>query len=475
VKEKPSLTGCYHNYNLITYETFINIEIQYILMENNTNSQIRYNFVNGKILDNYTVSNGLVIGSDFHGGEGLENLLNIAQEKGLTAVINGDVVNDYNFGQVANNVGYKFASQIQHEYLSEHLDEQDMQTYFFLEQLQKTGGDISPFLANVPESHHEEFKKGIEEIINYSKTEEFQEKITDVAKDFEREKLEEVQENSTKSRILYEVFMDAEARKTASVMNQYSETQVLFNKGNHEDTYFVEKVRQYLTNKEQIVDLTEYEGLYQIKQENGQEMSVAAMTNSVQNMPYLQEVMHPEEMNAMYSHMSLDEIKHKSMMSGNQSKEDIKNLEELIKQDVDYNRVFKDGEESLDIFLSHGQIGMPDKGYEVPYQGVAAYLSDKADLTIEGHIHSYLEEKNSFGDNMIRSAGQYGTIIKKDENGEIVTEKIEIDPEYSGGHNNEIPYDLEMMKQIVEEEYKKMITNPANNTDYDPRDSEKAA
>lgn len=444
-------------------------------MENNTNSQSRYNFVDGKILDNYTVSNGLVIGSDFHGGNGLENLLNIAQEKGLTAAINGDVVNDYTFGQVANNMGYKFASQIQFEYMQENLDEQDMQTYFFLENLQKTGGDLSPFLANVPESHHEEFKKGIEEIINYSKTEEFQEKITNVAKDFEREKLEEVQENSMKSRILYEVFMDAEAQKTASVMNQYSDVQVLFNKGNHEDTYFVEKVRQYLTNKEQIVDLTEYEGLYTIKQDNGQEMSVAGMTNTTHGLAYLEEFMHPEEMNALYSHMSIDKIKHKSIMRGNQSKEDIKNLEEIIKQDSDYNRIFKDGEKTLDVFLSHGQVGMPDKGYEVPYQGVAAYLSDKADLTIEGHIHSFKKGKNSFGDDMIRSAGQYGAIVKKDENGNLVTEKIEIDPEYSGGHNNEISYDLEMMKQIVEEEYKKMMSNSANNTDYDPRDSEKAA
>jgi len=447
--------------------------------DNNVNN-IRYNFVNGKLLDNYTNSEGIVVGSDFHGGSGLENLLKTASENNLTAVVNGDVVNDYAFMQVANNIGYKSQSEIVFDYLSENLSEREMQTYFFLQNLEQTGGKLEPFLNNIPESNHEEFKKSVEATIKYSQTEIFQKTIENTMKKFQEEKGEEVQENTIKTRILYEIFMDAEAQNVANQINKYG-TKVLFNKGNHENTLFVENVRKYLEKQENIVDLTQQKGLYTIKQSNGQDMTLAGMTNSVQSMPYLNEIMHPDESNFFYSHMNIDEIKEKAMLSGKVSVDDVEKLEELIKQDSDYNRLFENGETDLDLFLTHGQVGMPvfdnDKtGYEIPYHGVAAYLSNKANLTIEGHIHSWYNGKNSFDKDMIRPAGRYGAIVKKDEIGNLVKEKIELDSNYTGGQNNEITYDLNQMKDVVEKMYSEMISNQsANNSYYNSNSDEKAA
>lgn len=442
---------------------------------------LRYNLVNGKLVDNYTNAKGIVVGSDFHGGSGLENLLSIANSNNLVAVVNGDVVNDYNFASVAQQMGYKTQSEMRFDYFNEKLSEQEIQTYFFIENLQKTGGDISPFLNNVPKENQTEFKKQLEEVIKYSQNKEFSEKINSVNEKFIKEKGDEITENTAKNQLFYQVFMDAEAQNMASKLNKYSDTKVLFNKGNHENTMFVEQVRQYLTNKEQIVDLTEFEGLYTIKQENNQEMTLAGMTNSVQNMPYLSEIMSDEELGFMYSHMNIDDIKKKSIMSGNKSKDDLKNLEKLIKQDSDYNKIFKENEKSLDIFLTHGQVGMPvfenpeKQGIKIPYHGVAAYLSDKAKLTVEGHIHSYFEGKNSFGDNMIRPAGRYGSIIKKDEKGNLITKKIELDSNYTSGQNNPIEYDLDKMKLQVETMYQQLIAKQNSVDDYNGNSDSKAA
>ncbi len=451
-------------------------------MVKTSNSDIfRYNIVNGKLVDNYTIANGVAIGSDFHGGNGLENLLKISNENDLVAVVNGDVVNDYSFSSMAQEMGYKTQSQMRGEYFQKHLSKKDIDTYILIENLEKTGGSIEPFLQNIPESHQNTIKNQIENILKYSESTEFNKNLNDVYQNFISEKGGEIQENTIKNQIFYQIFMDEEAKNVASKLNKYSNTKVLFNKGNHENTMFVEQVRQYLNNKEQIVDLTEFEGLYSIKQDNGEKMTLAGMTNTIHSILYLSEIFGEDE-KQLYSHMNIDEIKAKSILSGKKSKSDLKNLEELIKQDNDYKRVYKNGEESLDIFLTHGQIGIPNfedskkKGLEVPYQGIAAYLSDKAKLTIEGHIHSYYEGKNSFGDNTIRPAGKYGTIIKKDKNGNLINKKIELDSNYTGGQNNEVSYDLNLMKTKIEEMYKQIIssTPTSNNSNYTGNNSKSA-
>lgn len=398
--------------------------------------------------------NGVIVVSDLHGNyESLKNVYSLAQEKNLSVVINGDIVNDYHFNQLANDLGYKTQNELFFEYAQERLDEQDIYTLLFSSQYQQVGS-IDPFLEQVPEFQKSQAKQQLEGILSYAQSSEFKEKFEQTVYNFKEEKEQDVVEHQLHLNSLYHVFMDEEAKRLAEQISD-SKIDTIFNLGNHEHAFFVNQVQNYLDDPSKIVDATHHQGYITIEQENKEEITLAGLTNCAQVMPYLQDVVFSEqEYGLLTQHMNIDENKYQTLLQGKSSQSHLLSLEELIKQDSDYQRIFEGGEKPLDVFLTHGQVGEVmmnnGQGYDVPYLGVAAYLSNVADLTVEGHIHSTYDGKNSFGNDMIRPAGEDAAILFKDDLGNLQKEWVKIDDNFDGNHQNLLPYSLEYLKEKVE-------------------------
>jgi len=423
-------------------------------------------------LENLIQAEGILTTSDLHGNYNLiSNSLKTANDDKLAVLYNGDVVNDYAFKELAHEMGIYSANEIKLDYFASKLGQKDLQTYFVAKNLEQYS--LDDMLSQVQPEAREEAKKTLEEVIANSKTDLFKKKVEKVEQGFNEEKAEEAQLGSLKLKALYHVFMDEEAKRFAEELNKYGDVSVLFNKGNHENAFFVEQVRQYLDNKDQLVDLTSRKGYTTIQDSKGNETTVAGMTNCSQYMPYLSEIFAPEEMEVLYSHMNVDEVKRNSILVGEASNDDVKNLKSMIELDQDHQRI-KEGnlEKKLDIFATHGQVGKPmtksGNAYDVPYFGAAAALSLEADLTVEGHIHNTYEGKNSFGKNMIRAAGNEAAIIKKDENGNLQTSWTKLSDSNNGGHGNEIPYEIDYLNLRVEDmlkQYEMILNGQAVNDD----------
>lgn len=405
---------------------------------------------------NRTISaNGFIVASDLHGNyNSLEQVYSIAKDRNLGVVINGDIVNDYHFKEFANNLGFKSQQDMFLEYAQNNLTQEDLHTLLFSQQYSQVQS-LEPFLNQVPDFQKSQVKEQLEGILSYSQSNEFKEKFEQTAYNFKEEKEDEVIQNQIHLNVLYHVFMEEEAKRLAGEINKY-DVSTLFNLGNHEHSLFAKQVRGYLDDPSKLIDVTNHKGHVRIEQENGQEINLAGMTNCAQIMPYLQEVVFSEqEYQLLTHHMNIDDIKSQTLLKGSVSYDELSSLEGLIKQDSDYKRIVQEKEKPLDVFLTHGQIGEvkmnSGKGMDVPYLATAAYFSDLADLTIEGHIHSKYDGKNSFGNNMIRAAGEDAAIIRKDDEGGLQKEWVRVDDSFNGNHDNEIPYSPDEMYQKVKE------------------------
>lgn len=379
-------------------------------------------------LEDIISAEGILVSSDLHGNYNLISQgLKYAKDKKLAYVVNGDIVNDYAFKELAHEIGYKTGHEIQLEYFAKNLSQKDLEALLLAQNTSKYGLDA--MLTQIPDEYKKQFEEQLKQVLEYTKSELFQKRIKNLSENLVKEKGVEIQENTTKIRALYSVFMDEEAKRFAEELNKYSDVKVLFNKGNHENVFFVENVKQYLTNQEQIVDLSEYENVLNIKNSKGGNLSLGAMTNCAQFMPYIQEIFSEEEIGQLYSHTFTE-------------------------------KNFKG--KGLDIFLSHGQVGKPvgiDKAFEVPYLPSAKKTSLEAKLTVEGHIHNKYEGKNEFGKDLVRTAGEEAVIITK--NGEKLEKNwIKLGSGYNGGHSNPVLKTADYYKQRVEEllkEYELMM------------------
>lgn len=399
-------------------------------------------------LENLVKAQGALFSSDLHGNYNLiSSGLEHANDNNLVYVVNGDIVNDYGFKSIANNLEIYSPKDIQMQYFQDKLSKQDLETLIVAQNASQYGLDA--MLSQVPQEHKEEVKNQLEQVLEYAQSELFQKRFEKVSQDLINEKGEELQENGLKLRALYDVFMDEEAKRFADELNKYSDVKVLFNKGNHENIYFVEQVRQYLENQDQIVDLTALNDVYTIEDEIGNKTNIAGITNCVQFMPYLHEIFSSEELGHLYSH-------------GFQEKYELEGKE-------------------VDILTTHGQIGIPTgirNPIEVPYLDSAKKIGLEAKLIVEGHIHNKFEGKNSYGVDMIRVAGEEVAVVKKDINGNLNTEWVKLGSEYNGGHHNEVPYTNEYLSMRVEDmlkQYKLMMANSANDNTLDTSSESKAA
>ncbi len=390
---------------------------------------------NTNSLENIIKAEGMLVSSDLHGNYNLiESGLRYAQKNNLAYVLNGDVVNDYRFLGLAKEIGIQSPSEIQEDYLSKNLSRKDYEALKLNQSASVYG--IEGILSQVPEGQRAEFEKNLKSALDYSNTELFQKRIKGVVENMIADKGEEISQNGFKLRALYQVFMDEEARKFADELNKYSDVKVLFNKGNHENRFFVEQVRQYLNKKEQILDVAEYDGVYEIVQGTGDRMKVLGMTNCRQLMPYLNEIFAPEELEQLYGHVGIEK---------------------------------KYDGKGLDVLLSHGQIGKPmglKNPINVPYLDSAKKLSLEAKLTVEGHIHNKYDGKNEFGRDMVRAAGDEAVVIRK-KGDSLDKEWVRIGNDYNGGHSNPIYYSPDYYKMRMEQlikEYEMMMQQQQSST-----------
>lgn len=382
---------------------------------------------NQNSLEDIINAEGILVSSDLHGNYNLiSSGLKYAKDKKLAYVVNGDIVNDYAFKLVAKELGYKTGNDIQLEYLEKNLSKQDLEALRLAQNASQYG--IEAILAQIPQDYKEQFEEQLKQVLEYTQSELFQKRIKKLSENLIKEKGVEIQENTMKIRALYSVFMDEEAKRFAEELNKYSDVKVLFNKGNHENRDFVQNVKAYLSNQNQIIDLSEYESVLKIQNSKGNNLTLGAMTNCAHFMPYINEIFSEEEIGHFYGHTFAE----------------------------------KEFKKSLDVFLTHGQVGKPvgiDKAFEVPYLESAKKASLEAKLTIEGHIHGKFEGKNEFGKDLVRAAGEEAVIITKQ--GEKLEKKwIKLGSGYNGGHSNPTTRTVDYYKQRVEqllEEYELML------------------
>ena len=407
-------------------------------------------------LEDIINSEGIVITSDLHGNyDILENFLDYSQKNNYALAINGDVVDDYGFVETANSIGYKTYSQLELEYVS-NLGDREKQLYqFYLLRNQIDSQGIENILQSVDQQNVEGAKKELEMIVEETSKEEFKNYILDIKKNFQEEKSEEIKENILGLRALYQVVMDEHAKELASRLNNYSDVKVLFNHGNHENSYFATMVKGYLKNPGQLVDLNESEGYQRIVNSQGEEIKLAGTTNCLQTMPYLNEIFSPEDISNLYYHMNLDSLSNNDLISmGEISEEDLENLS--YKQDREYQRIKQGEESSLDILLTHGQIGTPylskdRKGSNVPYLTSAAALGLESKLIVEGHIHNKYEGENDLGVYTLRPVGNEASVIYKDKDGQINNEWLQVSDNYDVNLQGNLPYSKEYLTKRVNE------------------------
>jgi len=418
--------------------------------------------------DNIKAEGALVI-SDYHGHSTvLSESLRIAANDDLALIVNGDVIGDYSFPELAAEFGYQTPENIQMEFLYNKTQEQgsrfgqnDLETYILLRNLQQTGGNVDPFLENVPEEHRAEARKSLEDVISYGQSDLFRKKMEDASQEFVDKEMPKVQENVLGMQALYQVFIDEEAKRFANELNKYSDTKVLFNLGNHEPVYFVEQVKQHLDNPNQIVDVTNTQGYIRLENSRGDELSIAGMTNCGQTMPYLSEIFSPQEMSFLYNHMDSGNFNENDYYFEDVSKDEIESSK-LVAQDRHYQRIKKGEDSSVDVFLTHGQVGKAllsegREGRPTPYYKSAGKLSLESKLTVEGHIHNKFDGENSLGQRMVRAAGEDAAVIKKQGDEVIVDKWVKINDSFDGNHHNAVPYDRQMLAARVEdllEQYK---------------------
>lgn len=390
--------------------------------------------------------------SDMHGDYlGLySGMAQVAKDNAVLAY-NGDWVNDYQYEEFAHNYIGTSSQEIISNYFKSKLTADELKLFGYVQARAQMGYDALREQAKVQKQ-----ERGIDELEAKSKDKKFQVKLQSVIKNLETEKGKELNMVRGMELLVYDSMMDAYAKQFAQGMNKYGVT-VLFNRGNHEDAMFVQRIQKYLDadKKKNIIDMNTQRGYVIVKDTNGSEISIAGVTNSVQMMPYVQ-ALFSEDAESYYAHM----IPHgkDGMIQGdlNQYASQLKSLDLFGKNKdgfvSEYERIKKGNEKkSLDVLLSHGQVGNTKydekrHAYPTPYTASSAKLALDAKLRVEGHIHKSLFEKN-----VVRPTRADGVKITK-ENNEIKYERVQYQLMNNGKYDEHtfFPIKSELEKRIEE-------------------------
>jgi hypothetical protein len=401
--------------------------------------------------------NQILTSSDHHANwEALEAIFKVAKEKEIPLVINGDIIGDYNFEELAQKLNLQFPYEITTKKLQENLEKEELEYLSTFEQLQQTRGNIEPFLKQIPQEHHEKAKEQFQKVIEYIQSEQFQIKYNNLKENILKDNQHIISENKIKLRALYSIIVKEHAKLLTNLIQKYK-VETYFVLGNHEPAYFSSLVKEYLEpkNKHLLIDLNRTQGTINV---NG--INIVAVSNVKALMPFLNELYKPSELNKLFPHQMGSE---REILFNNVNQEEANQENENLEQDFDWMRIVKHesfNEKYIDVFFSHGQIGRgswrDDKhANEMPTLRVAAYLSNLAKITVDGHLHTTHKMTNPLGKQTIRAVGDKAYLLTKNNQGEIETELIETGAPYH--HRGQLDFTdfEELNKQIISEIFTK--------------------
>ncbi len=250
-------------------------------------------------------------------------------------------------------------------------------------------------------------------------------------------------QTTKKLKKLFKDIVEYHAKKLASFIDKYG-VKTYFLLGNHEPIYFCDRVIKHLKNKELFVDLLKEKGLTEV---NG--LKIAGISNTSQLMPFLSLIFDQKELKENFHHQLAERP-----VIHNFNKESL-SKHELPLDDFDWLRIMGDQKQELDIFFTHGQIGVgawkKDKyASEVPTLLSAAKLSDLAKITVDGHLHTTYMMRNVLGKPNIRAVGNKAFLIEKDNGGELSVEELESDKEYDAKGAGLSLKDLDEIKSPID-------------------------
>jgi len=400
----------------------------------------------------------VLVSSDHHANwEALEELFKIAKDNNVPFVINGDVIGDYNFEEIAKMLKLKFPYEITSKKLSEKLNKKELEFLSSYQQIQQAGGNIDALLSRVPLNEKEDAKKKIQEIVEFVQSKEFQNKLNTINQEIEVETAPIVSNYNVKLRSLYRIVVSEHAKIFANLIDKYG-VKVYFILGNHEPVHFSEMVKSFLKNLDLYVDLNSEKGIIDI---NG--LKCVGVSNVKALMPFLHQIFNEKELNKIFSHqMGVKRpILFRNVSDNSVDIDNVGDVEDLH-SDLDWIRISDDKHliKELDVLFTHGQVGRgawsdERQANEMPTLYIAALLCKYAKITVDGHLHTTYEMENPFGKPIIRAVGNKGFLISKDSDGEIKYELVEVDKEYN--HRNGVKLDFNNLDDDIIKE----IFNPS--------------
>ncbi len=398
-----------------------------------------------------THTNQLLTSSDHHANwTALNELFKIAKQKNIPFVINGDIIGDYNFETIKEELNLKFPNEISELTLKENLSEELFETYITYSQIQQAGGDASRLLHQVPQHLQQQAINKLNDVIKTVQTEQFQNNINNILKNNPTEHI--ISEHKIKLQTLYQIIVKLHAKKLAELITKH-QVKTYFLLGNHEPINFVNLTKQFLSEKDQklLIDLT---SINKIQNANG--IKIAGVPNVCALMPFLTEIYEESELDKMFSHQRGQQ---RPILFGNiKNKINDKNNTEHT-TDFDWIRIMENNTQEFDVFFTHGQVGKGawrDDKYcnEMPTLHVAAMLSELSQITIDGHLHTTHQMTNDLGKQTLRAVGNKGFILTKNEKtNTIEKELIETTAEYDSRGKIDLK-DLDMHNEILTEVFR---------------------
>jgi len=399
------------------------------------------------------INGATVVGDLHHNSVPLEEAFIHAQKRGNKIIYNGDWVGDYNIIDLVNQAGYELSQQIVNNFMQDNLSKDDYTAFSIIQEIQGVGG-IEQYLGLIQQQNNfdEDTMKQVNQelmgVVQYSQNDIFQKNMESLESRFHEEKSETLIENSEKIDVFYQVLLQEQGLDLANMLNKYN-IDFYFNEGNHDSKGFIEQyVRPHLENKDQVTVLNDQVGYVDV---NG--LNVAGITNSDRRiLGSVRMALSPELVHNLFPHVEYG-INEKVLLQGKKSKEDILNLESIIKDDAEYNRMTNNGkdleEKTLDILATHAPLGQGQG-----YSAVAAYLALNSSLHIESDTHKNKEGKNMFGGNMINT-GTRMVDVYKDEQGIVRYESVNFVNEYDSFEGYTNP-NINYLKQRTEKLYKQL-------------------
>lgn len=393
--------------------------------------------------------NQILCSSDHHANwEALDKLYLIAKEKQIPFVINGDIIGDYNFEELKTNLDLKYPYEIENQILQKNLSNEIFEKYITYIQIKQNGGDPSFLLKQIPEHLQQNAINQLKEIITQIETKEFQNKIKQILKLNKFEPIES--EHKIKIKSLYNIIIKFHAKKLAELIEKH-QVKTYFLLGNHEPENFVNLTKQNLKpeNQHLLQNLGEIN-----KIENANGINIAGVSNVRALMPFLHNIYNESELNKLFPHQL---GQNRPILFKNVTSEHLQSSKEHTK-DFDWIRIMEndnDKNQELDIFFTHGQIGIgawrdEKQCNEMPTLHVAAMLSELAKLTVDGHLHTTHQMKNPLNKETIRAVGNKAFILTKTKDNEIQKELLEVDAPYDTRGKINLEH-LNIEKEILKE------------------------